>query len=34
VPLLGTLDAAAFAGSLNWLLWDKLNLMGGMDDAP
>ena len=34
VPILGTLDAAAFAGSLNWLLWDKLNLMGGMDDAP
>jgi glycosyltransferase involved in cell wall biosynthesis len=34
IPLLGTLDAAALIGSLNWLLWDKLQLMGGVDDAP
>jgi glycosyltransferase involved in cell wall biosynthesis len=34
VPLIATLDAAALIGSLNWLLWDKFQLMGGIDDAP
>src|SRR5262249_39993662 len=28
VPIIATLDAAAFIGSINWLLRDKLSLMG------
>jgi len=28
VPILATLDAAAFIGSLNWLLRDQLGLIG------
>jgi glycosyltransferase involved in cell wall biosynthesis len=34
MPIIATLDAAAFSGSLNWFLWDKLSLMGGVDDTP
>ena len=28
VPIIATLDAAAFIGSLNWLLRDQLGLIG------
>jgi hypothetical protein len=35
VPIIATLDAAAFAGSISWLLRDKFRLTGsrGEDDA-
>ena len=35
VPIIATLDAAAFAGSVSWLLRDKFRLTGsrGEDDA-
>lgn len=32
LPLLATLDAATLSGSLNWLLWDKLQMMDGAQD--
>ena len=32
VPILATLDAAVFAGSINWLLLDKLRLGGAKQE--
>jgi len=35
MPILATLDAAAFIGSIDWLLRDKLSLTGSKsEDGP